>query len=350
MLVQLQYVRAIAALMVVYFHAVLQHYNVDPQSTLGDYLFGKSGVDLFFVLSGFVMWITTAGRPIGTLDFYGRRVRRIVPLYWLATLGAAAIALAVPTILKSTTFDLPHVLASLFFLPWINPADPDGTMIAPVIVPGWTLNFEMYFYLIFGALLVLRENLRLYALVAVLFAVFAVCRLAPGTTAASFYGDSVVFEFAAGVIIGKLYLDGRRLAPGLAWGLAAVCLVAMIYADHLELDSVPRIIPIGIPAALIVYACVSVDFSRWREIGWLRYLGDASYSIYITHIFVLAAARVVWRLIPFEALKSDVLFLISAILASIAFGVLVHHFFEAKVEAYFHKRRQGSPTLAVQRS
>ncbi|MDI7860621.1 acyltransferase [Rhizobiaceae bacterium n13] len=351
MLVQLQYVRAIAALMVVYFHSILQLRNVDAQATLGDFLFGKSGVDLFFVLSGFVMWITTAGRPIGALEFYQRRVRRIVPLYWAATITAAAIALAIPAVLKSTKFELGHVLASLFFIPWINPADPNGAMIAPVIVPGWTLNYEMYFYLVFGALLVLGENLRLLALLTFFLAVFAVCRLLPAeATAAIFYGDAVVFEFVAGVFIGKLYLDGRRIGATPAWALAALSFAAMVVADHLDLADIPRIMPIGIPAALVIYAAVSVDFSRWKEIGWLRYLGDASYSIYITHIFVLAAARVAHGHVPFEWLKNEYLFLIGCLLASTAFGVLVHHLFEARVEAYFRRRRAGAPALAIRQA
>lgn len=349
MLVQLQYVRAIAALMVVYFHSILQLRNLDPQATLGDFLFGKSGVDLFFVLSGFVMWITTAGRPIGTVEFYQRRIRRIVPLYWGATIAAAAIALAVPAMLKSTKFEFDHVLASLFFIPWINPADPDGAMIAPVIVPGWTLNYEMYFYLVFGALLGFRENLRLHALVVFFLAVFAICRVLPETTATLFYGDAVVFEFVAGVFIGKLYLDGRRIGAVPAWTLAASAFIVMVIADHLD-ASIPRILTIGIPAAMVIYAAVSIDLSQKKDIRWLRYLGDASYSLYLTHIFVLAGARVIYGHVPLEWMRNEYLFVVAAVLASTVFGVLVHHFFEARVEAYFRKRRAGAPALAVRQA
>lgn len=339
MLVQLQYLRAIAALLVVYFHCILQLQTVDPQAALGYLKAGKSGVDVFFVLSGFVMWITTAGRSIGTLDFYQRRIKRIVPLYWGATLAAAAVALIIPAMLKSTKFDLPHVLASLFFIPWVNPADPTGQIIAPVIVPGWTLNYEMYFYLIFGAMLFLRESLRPYAMLAFFLAVFAVCRLSPSeTTASLFYGDPVVFEFMAGVFIGKLYLAGKRIEEPWAWALIAVAGVTLVYNDFLEFSDSIRLFPIGIPAAAILYGIVCIDFSRKRTLGWLRYLGDASYSIYITHIFVLAGARVAYGKIPFEILKNQYLFVIGAVLASIVFGILVHHFFEAKVESYFRRK------------
>src|ERR1700712_2912253 len=108
MLVQLQYLRAIAALMVVYFHAVLQVAKLDPQYDTQMHLFGETGVDIFFILSGFVMWLTTSGREISPTDFYKRRIKRIVPLYWLATLFSAAVAVVAPSILESTVFHIPH--------------------------------------------------------------------------------------------------------------------------------------------------------------------------------------------------------------------------------------------------
>src|ERR1700754_4225467 len=130
MLVQLQYLRAIAALMVVYFHSVLQVPKVNSGFDWQFHLFGETGVDIFFVLSGFVMWLTTAGREIRPLEFYRRRIKRIVPLYWRAPLFSAPVPPAAPSTLKSTVFALPHLIPSLLFLPWRNPADP--TLIVPV--------------------------------------------------------------------------------------------------------------------------------------------------------------------------------------------------------------------------
>jgi exopolysaccharide production protein ExoZ len=82
MLVQLQYLRAIAALLVVYFHSVLQVTKVNDGFDWQFRLFGETGVDIFFVLSGFVMWLTTAGRHISPLEFYRRRIKRIVSRSW----------------------------------------------------------------------------------------------------------------------------------------------------------------------------------------------------------------------------------------------------------------------------
>lgn len=332
MLVQLQYIRAIAALLVVYFHGTLQIAKLDPDAVLPHYLFGKSGVDLFFVLSGFVMWITTSGKAMTVADFYWRRIRRIVPLYWAATLFSATVAFFLPDILKSTVFDLPHVLASLAFLPWINPADPAGAMIAPVIVPGWTLNFEMYFYALFGLCLLLPGRFRLAGLIGLIAALFVVCNLLPPTTATLFYGDSVVFEFVGGAVLGHIYLKGWRIPRGLVAPLVAFGFAALLYLDHLGLD-LPRLVAIGIPAILIVCAATSValgDPPRWR---WLRALGDASYSIYLTHVFTLAGARMLHPHLP-AIFQQELVFIALSLAASALVGLLSYHLFEVPVSRY----------------
>ncbi|MBL0373516.1 acyltransferase [Rhizobium sp. KVB221] len=340
MLVQIQYIRAIAALLVVYFHAILQLQKLDPNAALAGAAFGESGVDLFFVLSGFVMWITTSGKQISMGDFYWKRIRRIVPLYWSATILAALIALIVPSILRSTVFDAPHMLASLFFIPWINPADPSGAMIAPVIVPGWTLNYEMYFYLMFGALLLLPRAVRLVSMIGAFVLMSVSCWLMPTeNTASLFYGNLVVFEFVAGTVLGHFYVAGHRLAvkPALSLSLIAVATIVLLVLDYSHLP-VDRLFKMGVPAAIIVYAATAMNFSKLPTLSWLRYLGDASYSIYITHIFVLAGARMLYGLVPFDALKNEILFVGMSLGLSVLVGILVHAFFESPVDRYLSRR------------
>lgn len=343
MLVQLQYMRAIAALLVVYFHAILQLRTVDPSAVLGVALFGKSGVDVFFVLSGFVMWVTTCGKPITMLQFYGKRIRRIVPLYWSVTIAAALVAFAFPQILKSTVFNAEHIAASLAFLPWINPADPEGKMIAPLIVPGWTLNYEMYFYFLFGAVLLIKPRWRLVLLIAVLATIVALCALAPvQNTATIFYSNLIVLEFAAGMVLGHLYLEKRRIGTIAAAALATVSTVALLLFDFLELPY-ERLLTVGVPAVLIVFAMISIDFTKYRELRLLRFLGDASYSLYLTHIFVLAGWRMLYSRLPDGVLKNEYVLVASMLLASCAVGALVHLFFELPVDRYLSgKKQQGA--------
>jgi exopolysaccharide production protein ExoZ len=322
MLVQLQYLRAIAALLVVYFHSVLQVPKVNADFDWQFHLFGETGVDVFFVLSGFVMWLTTAGRTISPLEFYRRRIKRIVPLYWMATLFSAAVALVAPSILKSTVFNIPHLLASLLFVPWRNPADP--TLIVPVVVPGWTLNYEMFFYLVFGLLLLVRESWRLYALFGTMAVIVITCHVLPlVTTVTTFYGDPIIFEFLGGVVLAKLYSDKILLPQSIAWP-AAMLGFAFLLVNEALCDVSMRSYMWGIPALVIVYAAISIDFSKLPTIGWLNYLGDASYSIYITHAFTLAFLRIACNVLKIDIIQHGPIFVALCLVLSSIGGALVH--------------------------
>jgi exopolysaccharide production protein ExoZ len=341
MLVQLQYLRAIAALLVVYFHSVLQVTKVNDSFDWQFRLFGETGVDIFFVLSGFVMWLTTAGRHISPLEFYRRRIKRIVPLYWLATIFSAVVALVAPSILKSTVFNLPHLLASLLFLPWRNTAEPD--LIMPVVVPGWTLNYEMFFYFVFGLLLLIPEKQRLYALFGAMTAIILACHLSPfQNTATIFYGDAIIYEFLGGVVLAKLYLEKILVPQRLAWpGL--VLGFAFLLINETLCDASMRSYMWGIPAFVIIYSAVSIDFSRLPAIGWLGYLGDASYAIYITHAFTLAFLRVVCNTLHIDIIANGPVFVTACLICSSIGGAIVH---ELTTPTRWKKWRRSAPVLA----
>lgn len=343
MLIELQYVRAIAALLVVYFHSVLQIDKLGLASNGGFPLFGESGVDIFFVLSGFVMWLTTSGRAISPMEFYTRRITRIVPLYWVLTLLAAAIAFVVPSLLKSTVFDVPHLLASLFFIPWVNPASSEG-MLAPVIVPGWTLNCEMYFYLLFGLLLPLPERYRAFALAIAVGGITALCNILPATTATTFYGNPVTLEFVAGVFLADAWLKRRLLPQMVAALLLPLSFGLIIYADHAHMTEW-RAVAFGVPAVLAIWSTLSLDWKRIGEWRLLARIGDASYSLYLTHVFVLAGARVAFMQLP-EAVRSPYLFMALALSGSVVAALIVYAAFEAPVESVLRKfRRKPSPAV-----
>src|SRR5829696_2873445 len=156
----IQYLRGVAALMVVYTHASVQTQRyADVELPFSAH--GAAGVDIFFVISGFIMWMTTIGdTPTSKpLPFISRRISRIVPLYWVLTTGIVIVGLVRPDLLSSTVITVWHVLASFFFIPYPHPAD-NGSLV-PVLIPGWTLNYEMFFYAIFACSLTVKPKFRL---------------------------------------------------------------------------------------------------------------------------------------------------------------------------------------------
>lgn len=118
--------------------------------------FGPLGVDLFFGISGFIMLVTTWDKPIGPAEFMAHRIKRIVPLYWLATLSMVGLAVVAPALFKTLKWDAATLTESLLFIPHYSLSFPGD--IKPLLVPGWSLHYEMFFYVLFaGALLCKRE-------------------------------------------------------------------------------------------------------------------------------------------------------------------------------------------------
>ena len=116
------------------------------------------------MISGLIMWTIGARRPPTPKEFLLRRVIRVVPLYWFVTLALAGTWLVLPNLLPNLSPTPSDVLLSLFFIPHY---DPTG-QIVPLLVPGWTLNYEAFFYVVFAATLLTPLANRLWLLTAVL--------------------------------------------------------------------------------------------------------------------------------------------------------------------------------------
>lgn len=345
-LASLQYLRGIAAMMVVYYHAVVQIDQVTGIRTLP--MAGSSGVDIFFVLSGFVMWWTTRGRKAGAGDFLLKRFIRIAPLYWLFTLAAAGIAYFLPHLLRSTRFDAVHVAASLAFVPWWNPlvAHDDPIALTPIIVPGWTLNVEIAFYALFAIALTVREAVRPWLVAALLGATFVAARTIFAGTPLQFYGTDLLAEFMAGVLLAICLsrLPGHVSSgrSGGWWGLLIVGFVWLVALDQYRPDW-PQALSLGVPALLCVAAALQIErrgvLLRSRL---LSLLGDASYSIYVSHIFVIPGLRMVAGRIGFDmGMLGGTVFVACAVIAAAIFGILVHLYVERPMLARINTALRG---------
>jgi peptidoglycan/LPS O-acetylase OafA/YrhL len=292
-LFNVQALRAIAALMVVCVHLqVLAEMGGGPRGFTDA---GNAGVDLFFVISGFIMVFTTGRRPQGPLAFLGSRLRRIAPLYWSVTLAVFGVAWLAPALVQNTPSDLHRLVSSLLFIPAPR---PDGTL-RPVVFVGWTLNFEMAFYVLFAlGLLAPRRWVGVFAAAAALVVAVAWGRAAgplPGVP--GFYTTPMVLEFGAGMLLGLAWA-GLRLPKGLApaaMAAGAVAFAVMLLAPWL-MPHVDRVVVFGLPATVIVAVALALErqgkAARWP---WLQALGAASYAIYLSHFFVTQAVILLAR-------------------------------------------------------
>ena len=324
----IQYLRAVAAISVVLYHVLHHWLPHDPHICV---LMG--GVDIFFVISGFVMWGVTAGREGGSRSFFSNRLKRIVPLYWIVTTVMLAILLAKPALLNSR-FDVGHVVTSYLFIPWRHPVKGE---FQPLLIPGWTLNYEMMFYVIFALILFAPMRFRLPAVLGALVAL-VVLGFIPhaGTSQSDFYTDPIILEFAMGVCLGAAVTAQRR-APAPIAAAAAIAGFGLFIAAALTVPPLHRVLILGIPAALVVAGCVLLE----RETGpWLAplplLLGDASYSIYLVHMGTALAAFQAWRKV--DALHNPAgiaATMIVTALASVGAGVLVYWFVERPIIKHF---------------
>jgi exopolysaccharide production protein ExoZ len=317
----IQYLRAVAALMVVLYH--LNTFGGALLKTLTAQF--ASGVDIFFVVSGFIMLITS--QRATPLSFLGRRIVRIVPLYWLLTL--AIFAAAMPTAHRHAVVEL---VKSLLFIPY---RDVHGAgIVLPIIAPGWSLNLEMYFYVLFAVTLVAPLRRWAVPILGALFGVLMACHddVMARSDIAAFYLQPRIIEFWAGMALGWLYLNARlTVAPAIAMAAVAVGFAGLVAFD----------LPYQVPAVLVVAGVVSLEQAQ-RMPRWpiLRYLGDASYSTYLTHGAVLEIFYQAWRHLHWpDGVPSE----IAALSAAVGMGTLCYRYLETPLVKVWHRPRTAGP-------
>lgn len=270
----IQCLRALAASGVVFLHAHMtaERFSAGTpvvSSVIAD--FGNYGVDLFFVISGFVIYYTNYPTPQSAGRFFLRRAHRIVPLYALLTLLAFGLRRALPgSSFVSPVPGLADLVLSVTFL--------SGHQ--PIIGVGWTLEFEMFFYTCSALALALLGG-RWSRVAYVLVALAVGGRFMPieaGPLAVLM--DPLLFEFVYGLVVAEAYCTGRWPVPKLA--AIAIGLVALGRPGD-------AVIWVGIPAAFLVYGAARLS-GRMPSSFATRLccaLGDASYSIYLIQFFTL---------------------------------------------------------------
>jgi len=335
----IQYLRGLAAFMVLYFHAIDQlpglFHGLGPFGHVG-----VAGVDIFFVISGFIMWTITdrgeAGDGRGSpVDFLVKRVIRIVPLYWVFTVLTVVAGLLLPQALHNRSTDEMHILASFFFVPMFHPAFDH--MAFPVLVPGWSLQYEMFFYLVFAVFVACTAAVRLVAVPAVIVGLVLLgLAVRPQGAVGVTYTDPLMLEFVAGMLLGAAYRAGWLRSAALGWaGVLAfpvlIPLLTTLVMEDYAVSGPGRLVAWGLPALLLVAGVLCLENrGRVRHVPVLRLIGDASYSLYLSHLFTLGALRAVWKAagLPAGGMAGDIAFAAAGCALGVLVAVLVYRFVE----------------------
>lgn len=329
-LISVQFLRAFAAISVVVFHAQGLAFTHAQKYGYGDAflnytdklrLIGSSGVDLFFVISGFIMTCISWERFGGTgavKNFYKKRLLRIVPIYWFYTTCLVLVLLLLPQIFQKRVFDLHQTIFSYLFLP----AKTDPPYILEV---AWTLSYEMYFYLLVGITLFFNRRyfvplIGIFFLGSTLLGHFFTI----SNPILNILTDTLLWEFFMGMIIGVLYRQGAVSGKRTSTLLLVLGVALFIYWVGSDVPYI-RWFVWGVPSALIAAGAIFWE----RSVGgfkanFLSKIGDSSYTLYLSHYLYLILYGKVFLWLGLHSIIGPDLFIIIGVLTAIATGYILY--------------------------
>lgn len=315
---RIQILRFIAASAVVAFHAA-EGFGVRHPATHAFPLakYGYLGVDLFFVISGFIIHLVASSHEANWRLFLCRRVLRVVPLYWTCTI----VMFALLTLLgRGVPPSVSSLVSSLFFVAWTT--RPGGT---PLIYLGWSLEYEAFFYLLVAAGLAISKKPwnAPCIIIASSALVGAVVGLNETDHVLSFLANPVLLEFTFGLLIGQTFAAGR-----VPWRTVVPIVIATFLAGSSDWGH--RIVIGGLPAAVLVSGAVALDRRekmRGSVTRALVFLGDASYSIYLSQVLTIAALVRVGTTFSEHVIPQVII--LSITLVAVAGGVMLYLMVEA---------------------
>ncbi len=347
----IQSLRGIAVLFVVFFHLFIIEQKYSGFDTfLPDALqFGMFGVDLFFVISGFVMVTVTRDKfqnPKQAFMFLYNRATRIYPLYWVYTILALTVFLIQPSWVNSSQGNQVDILSSFLLLP----SDK-----LPLVQVGWTLIHEIYFYLVYFLILIfLPEKFLVYA-IGGWGALVVLLNLYP-LSGSPFYNlvfNPLTIEFMGGCLLAVIYhRSGISKVSGRVLMLGAGIALLLAIAGHTVYQNVSgtlpagwwRVLLYGLPSLFITYCAINAERTGFVFHSSLVQTGNASYSIYLSHLFTINVIGRIWAMFSIPPLFDNVIAISVALTSVLLVGFLSYMLVE---NTLLKLTRKAFPTSSV---
>lgn len=305
----IQVIRAIACIMVIICH-----------SSYTDW--GQTGVDFFLIISGFVIMYST--EKSGTDSFWLKRIKRIIPLYWSVTIFTSFLIIIAPSLFNSYEVSGVYFIKSLLFIPYYH-----NGLAGPIVAIGWTLNYEMLFYLIFWLNLKINKKYRGYGTVFSIILLVLIGKIFTLPTIIDYWCNPVLLEFAYGIIIYYVMTvieksNWKEKVANYKLSISVFSYVLIIIAIELaeyfyQNIKVSRAYYVAGIISIVVLFYVIFDKQIWCP-KWILKIGDHSYEIYLLHIFCVRLCEKVLHRIGVTGLGvmiADIIFSIFCIMCGV---------------------------------
>lgn len=281
----LQVLRGLAAWLVVYHHYMQIFHSFNSTSSIGEFFSSRGGfgVDLFFVLSGFMMYLAASRPSTDGWSFFIKRLFRVFPTYWFFTFIIIIAVALIPSAFIYNQYTAYTLIQSLLFIPHENVS---GLGVYPVLTVGWTLNYEVLFYSILAVCLAVFKRKGIY-ICCVLILLFPVVFYSFDNVTMSVIKSPKMWQFVFGMAIGYIFLKYKIIEIQLfKTGLISLIAGGIVLSGIVGYG----LIHTTISASLIVIGFILINnlFNEKNLLTqFLIKLGDYSYSTYLAHILVL---------------------------------------------------------------
>ncbi|MEA5465657.1 acyltransferase family protein [Leptothoe sp. PORK10 BA2] len=349
----LESLRGIAALLIVAFHGTeLFRLKFNQPFLLSLFEFGDSGVDFFFVLSGFLLALTSfkyIGHQNSAKEFLIKRCERIYPFYWFVSLCIIPVYFLVPSFGKGYETDITVIIKSLLLIPQEH---------APIISAAWFLSHLVFFYFVFALVIFIPKvasklvlaGLSISAFVA-LGDIFSGFQLWDKTHfLINFTFSYYNLEFLAGCLLGTIFktnqLKKSVSLSMLVVGCLAFCLsgllevyVLQISAETTGFSHYYEFMTYGLSSILIIGGAAFLEKSYRISINrWFVMLGAAAFSIYLTHYPILSIFTKAMQVAGLNRTSYYTVGMVLACVMTVLIGALAHVYVEKRVAAMFRNR------------